>query len=333
MRFAILVKATEASEAGVMPGEEMLREVVEYHEELQRAGVLYDAMGLRPTWEGWRIKYSGAIRSVVEGPFVEAKDQIAGYTIIQVRSREEAMGWAIRFPWPTHDRNVDGEIEVRQVFELEDFVQGPAIARFRQLGPMDRIAADVERARPDLTSATAPNGTATILFTDIEGSTQLTERLGDREWMSLLREHNEIVRAQATIHSGFEVKSQGDGFMLAFASARDAVRCAIGIQRALAERDTRAQELRVRIGLHTGEPVREADDFYGKSVNLAARIAAEARGSEILASSLVRDLIESSGEFTFEDPTDAELKGLSGTHRLSAVRWRNASRDFEPATT
>src|SRR4029453_6201167 len=148
MRFAILVKATEASEAGVLPGEETLREVVEYHEELQRAGVLYDAMGLRPTREGWRIKYSGPTRSVVEGPFVEAKDQIAGYTIIQVRSREEAMGWAMRFPWPTHDMNVDGEIEVRQVLDLEDFVQGPAIARFRQLGPLDRIATDGARAPP-----------------------------------------------------------------------------------------------------------------------------------------------------------------------------------------
>jgi eukaryotic-like serine/threonine-protein kinase len=78
----------------------------------------------------------------------------------------------------------------------------------------------------------------------------------------------------------------------------------------------------VRIGLHTGEPIREADDFYGKAVNLAARIAAQARGSEILVSSLVRELTESSGEFSFTAPTDVELKGLSGTHRLSAVRWQ-----------
>lgn len=141
--------------------------------------------------------------------------------------------------------------------------------------------------------------------------------------MSLLREHNAIVREQVGLHSGFEVKSQGDGFMLAFASAREALRCAIGIQRALAERDSDGPELRVRIGLHTGEPVREADDFYGKAVILAARIAAEARGSEILVSALVRELIESTGEFSFEDPTDAELKGLSGMHHLSAVRWRS----------
>jgi class 3 adenylate cyclase len=322
MRFAILVKATEASEAGVMPSEETLSEVVEYHEELEKAGALYDASGLRPTREGWRIRYSGNTRTVIDGPFLDATDQIAGYTIIQVDTREEAIGWAMRFPWPTLDSSVDGEIEVRQLFELEEFIQGPALARFRQLEPIDRIAADVERARPDLTSATAPNGTTTILFTDIEGSTQLTERLGDHEWMALLREHNEIVRAQTALHSGFEVKSQGDGFMLAFPSARDAVRCAIGIQLALAEQVSKEEELRVRIGLHTGEPVREADDFFGKAVILAARIAAEARGSEILVSSLVRDLTESLGEFTFEPSTEAELKGLTGMYRLSAVRWR-----------
>jgi class 3 adenylate cyclase len=299
----------------------MLTEVVAYHEELAEAGALYDATGLQPTSEGWRIRHSGGTRTVVDGPFAEAKDQIAGYTIIQVGSREEAMGWAMRYP-ATTDEGEEGVIEIRQLFELEDFVQGPAIARFRELGLLERIAVDVERARPDLTRATAPNGTTTILFTDIEGSTQLTESLGDRAWMSLLREHNTIVREQAAKHSGFEVKSQGDGFMLAFASARDAVRCAIGIQFALAEMESNAHELRVRIGLHTGEPVREVDDFYGKAVILAARIASEARGSEILVSSLVRDLTESTGEFRFEAPTDAELKGLSGMYRLSAVRWR-----------
>ncbi len=321
MRFAILVRATDASEGGGMPSEEILTDVVAYHEDLARAGALYDATGLRPTREGWRIRYTGMTRTVIQGPFAPAAGQIAGYTVIQVRSREEAMGWAMRFPRPTLE-DVEGEIEVRQLFELEDFVQGPAIARFRELGSIDAIAADVEQARPDLASATAPNGTATILFTDIEGSTQLTERLGDQAWMAVLQEHNAIVRAQAAAHAGFEVKSQGDGFMLAFASALDAVRCATGIQRALAERDPQSEQLRVRIGLHTGEPVREADDFYGKSVILAARIAAEARGSEILVSSLVRDLTESTREFVFDDPTDVELKGLSGMHRLSAVRWR-----------
>lgn len=218
-------------------------------------------------------------------------------------------------------RTGSAEIEVREFFELDDFEQGPAVQRFREIGALDRIAAAVAQARPDLAPA-PPNGTVTILFTDIEGSTQITETLGDRGWMSLLREHNAIVQEQVSRHSGFEVKSQGDGFMLAFPSARQALQCAIDIQRALTQRDSDPNELRVRIGLHTGEPVREADDFYGKAVILAARIAAEARGSEILVSSLARELTESAGEFAFEGPTDAELKGLSRIHRLSAVRWQ-----------
>src|SRR5512132_3164450 len=113
MRFAILVKASASTEAGVMPGEETLNDVVEYHEELEKASALYDAAGLRPTREGWRIRYAGDTRTLVNGPFLEATDQVAGFTIIQVDSREEAMGWAMRFPWPTPERDVGGEIEVR----------------------------------------------------------------------------------------------------------------------------------------------------------------------------------------------------------------------------
>jgi len=146
--------------------------------------------------------------------------------------------------------------------------------------------------------------------------------MGDDAFLPLLLKHNEIVRMRTAESGGSVVKSQGDGFMLAFPSAREALHCAIGIQRALAARDANGRELRVRIGLHTGEPVREGDDFYGKAVILAARIAAEARGSEILVSSLVREITESMGEFSFEAPVDAELKGLTGMYRLSAVRWQ-----------
>jgi class 3 adenylate cyclase len=138
----------------------------------------------------------------------------------------------------------------------------------------------------------------------------------------VLRAHNAIVRNQVVAYSGIEVKSQGDGFMLAFASAEDALGCAIEIQRALVQPLSDGHRLRVRIGLHTGEPIREEDDFYGKDVVLAARIAAEARGGEILVSRLVRELTERSGLFSFTDPTDVELKGLSGMHSLSAVRWQ-----------
>jgi len=321
MRYIILVKASKLSEAGEMPSEDMLGSQVTYHAELADKGILYDATGLKASSFGWRIHYSPeGERTMIPGPFPEADDLIAGYTIIRASSREEAIELTMRYPKPAFPGEA-AEIEVREFFELDEFEQGPAVQQFREIGLIDRIAAAVLESRPDLGKATAPNGTVTILFTDIEGSTQLTEALGDREWMGLLREHNELIRRQMTEHSGFEVKSQGDGFMLAFPSAREALLCAIGIQRALAAR-TNSHELRVRIGLHTGEPVREADDFYGKAVILAARIAAEARGSEILVSSLVREITESMGQFSFEAPTDAELKGLSGMYRLSAVRWQ-----------
>lgn len=317
----ILVKATRASEAGVMPSEEDLAEVLAYNRELVRAGVMLDGVGLSPTSEGFRIRYSADGRIVTDGPF-DDESLIAGYWLIEVASRDEAMRWAMKVP-NTAVKGEYGEIEVRRVFDLDEFEPGPAVEGFRELEEMESIAKDVERARPDLSGAVAPNGTVTVLFTDIEGSTQLTEALGDREWMKVLHEHSEIVREEVELHSGFEVKSQGDGFMLAFSSARDALRCARGIQRAVAEREAYGHRLRVRIGLHTGEPIREADDFYGKAVIKAARIAADARGSEILVSSLVRDLTESSGEFAFGMPRDVVLKGLSGTHEVSPVLWQD----------
>lgn len=184
---------------------------------------------------------------------------------------------------------------------------------------IDSIAEAVGVERPEMTRATAPDGTVTLLFTDIEGSSQLTELLGDRQWMALLHQHNSVVREQTALHKGFEVKSEGDGFMLAFSSAREGLRCAIGIQRALI---TTALGLRIRIGLHTGEAIKESQDFFGRAVILAARIAGEARGSEILASGVVRDLAEGTGEFSFNPPTEVELRGLNGIHRLSGVRWQ-----------
>ena len=136
MRFMIIVKATKDSEAEVMPigpvWEPVFAEMAKYHEELQRAGVLLDASGLQPSAKGWRIKYSGGKRTVIDGPFTEAKELVAGYTMIQVKSKEEAMEWARRFPNPALDGK-DGEIEVRQLFELDDLGPSEAVERFRKL--------------------------------------------------------------------------------------------------------------------------------------------------------------------------------------------------------
>jgi eukaryotic-like serine/threonine-protein kinase len=186
---------------------------------------------------------------------------------------------------------------------------------------VDEVASMVGSERPSLRPAAAPDGTVTVLFSDIEGSTKLNERLGDVRWLELLRAHHAIVREQVHQHGGFEVKSQGDGFMIAFPSARRAVQCARAIQHAI---DSRLGEhpdgpIRLRIGLHTGEAIREEADFYGRNIVFAARIADEARGGEILASSVVKQLTESAGDLRFENEREVELDGLTGTHRVYNV--------------
>ena len=139
MRFMIIVKASVDSEAGVMPEESLLERMGKYHEQLADAGVLLDASGLQPTSNGWRIKYAGVKSTLVDGPFAESKELVAGYTLIKVNTREDAIRWAKRFPNPAGDGKV-GEIEVRQLFELEDFAPSPAIERFRELGASSQKA-------------------------------------------------------------------------------------------------------------------------------------------------------------------------------------------------
>ena len=118
MRFMILVKADESTEAGVLPSEQLLAEMGKYNEELVQAGVLLAGEGLQPSSKGARVKFSGAKRTVVDGPFAEVKELIAGFWLIQVKSKEEAIEWVKRAPNPTGE---ESEIEIRQVFEAEDF--------------------------------------------------------------------------------------------------------------------------------------------------------------------------------------------------------------------
>jgi hypothetical protein len=134
MRFMILVKATRDSEAGVMPPESLINEMAAYHEQLAKAGVLVDGAGLRASSQGWRIEYGkNGQKSFVDGPFAETKELVAGYTVINVKSREEAIEWTRRFPNPSIDGGA-AQIEVRQYFELEDFGDSEAVERHRKIG-------------------------------------------------------------------------------------------------------------------------------------------------------------------------------------------------------
>jgi adenylate cyclase len=201
-------------------------------------------------------------------------------------------------------------------------------ARVRHQSTIDRMISWIEDEPPNLRRAEAPDGTVTVVFSDIEDSTRITERLGDQRWFELLEVHDAIVREHTRAHGGYEVKHQGDGFMLAFPSAREAIASAIDIQRALARRAADGElPIRVRMGVHTGEAIHRDGDFYGRNVILAARIADRAHGGEILVSSLVKELVDAAGDIAVREAEEVELKGLDGRHRLFRVAWS------PPATT
>ena len=145
MRYMIIVKATDEAEAETSPvaEEELLVEMVNYHEQLSKAGVLLDGSGLKPSSHGWRIYYDGDKRRIVDGPFAETKELIAGYTLIQVKSREEAMEWARRFPNPV-GRGKAAIIELRQLYETDDFPPSEAVDRFNNLSEFHQIQGELK---------------------------------------------------------------------------------------------------------------------------------------------------------------------------------------------
>jgi class 3 adenylate cyclase/tetratricopeptide (TPR) repeat protein len=182
---------------------------------------------------------------------------------------------------------------------------------------IDAVAAAVSVERPDLRTAFGGDGRLTIVFSDLEGYTTLTDRLGDLRSQDVLRTHNDLVRSALATHGGREVKSAGDGFMLVFDDPVAAVRFALDARDAVGAHDfgPDAGTLRLRIGLHAGRVIEEADDFYGRTVILASRVAATAVGGEILVTDAVRDRLEGVGIET-DAGRDIELKGLAGAHRV-----------------
>ena len=208
-------------------------------------------------------------------------------------------------------------------------LEGAALAPY--LGDMEAVTSAIDEFLGEETAAEAklPEAGAfrTVLFTDVEGSTALTQRLGDAGARELLREHERMVREALKAHGGLEVKTIGDGFMASFSSATRALECSIAMQRAFAERNESAEEpIRVRIGLNAGEPIAEEDpdgrsDLFGTAVNLAARICGHAEAGQILAPIVVRELAAGK-QFLFADLGETELRGFEDPVRIYEVSWR-----------
>jgi class 3 adenylate cyclase len=268
-------------------------------------------------------------------------------TAIEANRRMGVHGWADlaarQYVWLLMARNGDGDREkalalANELLELGRQIGMPplvdaALAAKIELQGLKKIdvgsslyavASAVHVEQPDLRTHAAPDGTVTIMFSDIEGSTAMAERLGDERWLDLLHVHNDLVRTAVAEQQGYEVKAVGDGFMVAFASARRALRCAVAVQQALDKHnaDHPDQPISVRIGIHTGEVIAEADDFFGRNVILASRVAAKANGGEVLVSSLVRDLVAGASEFAFDEGRSVDLKGLADAQTVHALRWR-----------
>ncbi|MGN6161786.1 MAG: adenylate/guanylate cyclase domain-containing protein [Marmoricola sp.] len=206
-------------------------------------------------------------------------------------------------------------------------------ARLREGGVSGLLSASIEdlvrwstEDRRAIARVTGPDGTVTILFSDIENSTSLNEQLGDKGWVALLSAHDVVVERAVADHGGVIVKTQGDGFMVVFGDCVNAVRAAVEIQHEIgrgAHRRLRRTPIKVREGLHVGAVVHKNGDFFGTNVAMAARIAAHAVGGQILVSSEVQERLARDPAAEGIDIVEAfetELKGLEGTHRLWEVQ-------------
>jgi class 3 adenylate cyclase len=254
----------------------------------------------------------------VTGVAVIEAGAIAVLSRLLVRSRREVDD--LRQRTDTRNRLLTGGREaVKTVWNTANLMRKEGFGAVVR-SSIEDLADWAEVERPDLARVT-PDGRVVILFSDIEESTALNERIGDRAWVKLIGSHDKLVQRLVHRHEGHVVKSQGDGFMIAFSRAEEAVRCALELQHALRRDAKRARhnELRVRIGIHMGRSVRRGDDLFGRNVAMAARVAAQAAGGEILVSEPVRDAVRECDDIRCDEGQEVELKGFSGTYRLFGV--------------
>ena len=246
---------------------------------------------------------------------VAAVEAVALVVLYVQRNRERAELEELRSRVDTRNMLLSGGREaVKTVWQTANILRKDGFGAAVR-SSIEDLADWAEVERPDL-ARLAPSGRVAILFSDIEESTALNERIGDRAWVRLISRHDKMVRRHVSKYSGHVVKSQGDGFMVAFAQPDQAVRCSLDIQRSLRQDPN---GIRVRIGIHVGKSVRRGDDLFGRNVAMAARVASAADGGEVLVSEVVRDALTDLEGFEFDGGRDADLKGFSGTYRLYAV--------------
>lgn len=216
---------------------------------------------------------------------------------------------------------------VRRVVRTVDKVRSQGVSGLLQAS-LEDLSAWAATERGEISHIASADGTVTLFFSDIEDSTALNDKLGDAAWVRVLAGHDAVVRGRVAQYRGQVVKTAGDGFMVAFRDAEAACRAALKIQKDLRRnRDPRLwlSPVRVRIGIHTGRVVTRDGDYFGRNVAMAARVAAQARGGEVLASTAVRDALDDDAAVVLVEGDEVSLKGLPGTHRLWRVEKRRAA--------
>jgi len=212
-------------------------------------------------------------------------------------------------------------VAFRAMVETAARVRDQGVSRFLT-SSIEELTGIALADRSEIAKLAGPDGTVTIMFSDIEDSTALNERLGDTTWIQLLNAHDRVVRRHVQLQNGHVVKGQGDGFMIVFGDAASAIHAAVSIQESLAgsrRGALRRQPIKVRMGIHTGPVVRREGDIFGRNVALAARVASQAAGGEILVSDEVHEAMAE--EFVFVDCRVATLKGFDGKHQLWELGW------------
>jgi adenylate cyclase len=193
------------------------------------------------------------------------------------------------------------------------------------LQPIAALVKSIGKNRTSIDSLVGPDGTVSLVFSDIEGSTVLNRRLGDEEWVRVIRAHDEVAARTVSRNGGQIVKTQGDGFMAAFRTPEGAVGAAVALAPELQAAEAIGVPLTLRVGVHTGEVVSDHNDLFGTNVVMAARIADAARGSEVLVSDAVRDQLAGTDGFSFHQRRKVRFKGLPGRHRTHLVTSSEAS--------